>query len=216
MRQNLERGFALGMVLMMIVLLAALVTFFSITGSSQSGYVEKETIRAGAFAIRSQGGTIRDTFRSMLRQGFTPTSLDYAPDCTGKASCIMNRSVSGISLQNMDQRIFSDTTSVGQVSSYDLWRFDSTGNIGPTLTSTIVALSRPLKPEVCYALQSSITGAQITAAAQLPVISAFKGFEDGSANVELQVQPTTAEGCGYFENEDKFIYYMILGGNKSS
>ena len=214
MQKKYSGGFALGVILMLIVLIAALVTFASVSGTSQTSFLDREKAKAAAFMIRSQGGAIRDTFRSMVRQGQTATSIDYAPTCTGQTKCIMSKADSGLALKNLDSRYFSDVA--GQLNSYELWRFDNRAALSPSTDSAVVVLMRPLKSEICLAIESSVRNRPVTDTSSYESLSLLSFATDGTAEIAFSNLPQRSDGCAMDSGGSDLYYFMILGGNKSS
>ncbi len=205
-------GFALGMILLVIALIAAISASVSLSGNTSFARVNQmEKSKSYGGVLKSYGELLRQSYRQMLRNGFTPSGIDYAAACTGSSDCL----APNVKYTRFEREIFHGSPEV--LEPYAYWAFHNAAAFpnSPENVETLVALlNHPIKTEYCLSLMSNAAGRKLEAA-DIPFASNFVlNAAQGTFSATFAFQPPAVDGCFGVSgggSDVYYYYYIILG-----
>lgn len=214
MMKSSEKGFALGIVMVIIVLMIALTTMASYTGTNnKSGATDLEKATGYHMLIRNQGGLIRDAYRAAVRHSNSAgADVDTGYSCTSAPLCVR----ATVQLKRLPNDTFSTTPNA--TNTYNYWAFNRNMSFG-TFTAYVALLKFPIKEQVCRLIQANASGVGSTSATSIPTITSFSPPAANSAAFHGSANwvPEGAEGCFIYNtgqpapNNRAYYYYIIIG-----
>jgi hypothetical protein len=200
-----NRGFALGLILLVIALMAVVTAALSISSRGNMQFVDTDKARGYANSVRSQAGTIRDAILSMRLQGISMQSIDRSWDCA-VGNCLREK-IDG-------RKILGDAfnaTPASEIVSFQYWASDLSASFKGISLDTYV-LRFPIKGEICAAVQSLNSG-RPQSINDIPVFDSLI-FSNGGATVDLNssVQLSALDGCFRADANARMAYYYFIIG----
>ncbi len=204
-----KSGFALGLILVVIALMAAITSALTIYGGDTSSHIADDKLRAYAVVVKSHGAHIRDTYKSLER---THGSVNTNWSCSG-SNCLWPR----VKLSRIPMEIFtSDPPSGTYGSSY--WSVSGPA-VFPSYSSTMFVLRYPIAARMCEIIESQNRNARVEAA---DIRQADVFALNGSGEfflAQFSWEPTSQDGC--FSNPNgvdgnnnarfQYYYYIMVG-----
>ena len=200
-----NRGFALGLILLVIALMAVVTAALSTSSRGNMQFVDADKARGYANSVRSQAGVIRDAISSMRLQGISMQSIDRSWDCT-VGNCLRDR----IDGRKILSDAFTSTPPSGVVG-FQYWASDLSASFKGISLDTYV-LRFPIKGEICAAIQSLNVG-RLQSIGDIPIYDSLS-FSNGGATADLNIsaQLSALDGCVRADaNSQMAHYYFIVG-----
>ncbi len=197
-----QSGFALGLILLVIILMAAVTASMSLTSGNDMSHVSRDRLKSYALVIKSHGAHIRDTVKSMERIYSAGVDLDYG--CSGD-SCLAAK----VKLNKIPFEVFSP--SLTGVYGYNFWA-SSDAAFFSTYSTRMFVLKRSLNSELCAIIESVNRGRTVNAA-DIPVAANFvvSGGGNGDTFVaQFNWDAPSQDGCFRYP-ADRYYYYIIIG-----
>ncbi|TAH33134.1 MAG: hypothetical protein EYC62_07450 [Alphaproteobacteria bacterium] len=197
-----QAGFAMGMVLLVIIMIAAISAALSLTTGNQMAYVDRDRIKSSVVALKSHGAHIRETIKNMERI-YRTGDIDYGSTCTGER-CVAAK----VRLQKIPSNIFSGNPTGAY--GYNYWSMADAA-VFNTFTTRVFVLKPSVTSDVCTMIESmnrvsSVNDNDILVATSFAVDNVNNG---DTFTAQFNWDPSSQDGC--FKYQANRYYYVIIG-----
>ena len=197
-----QRGFALGLILLVVVLMAAAM---SLGSRGFVGLSSAEEARGYVTHLRSMGGALREAIVNMQNQGIATNAINRAWDCNGR-TCLQQKLSSGL---RFNQNVFVVPPSPLPNHFYKYWTNDRDASFSGGASLDIYFLRFPVKTEICTTIEALNQGRSVRIT-DLRAINAFTDPADGSLGIfDLSGNPAALDGCAIWNNQT--YYFIVIG-----
>ncbi|TAH32309.1 MAG: hypothetical protein EYC62_09255 [Alphaproteobacteria bacterium] len=175
---NRQSGFAIGTILLAVILIAAIVSAIAIASRGSSTQSGREQARVQASTLLQQGANLRSGFERMVANGTDKTSItanaanDQLNNCDNNnfpanTTCLYHTTEGGTTVQQVSTQAFH-TANANNFSRYHLLRSVNVTGVG-TFTggastgASAVMVIGDLKLDVCRQINNQVNGMLLTA-----------------------------------------------------
>lgn len=205
-------GFAIGLILLVIVLMAAISTAMSIGSRGNFGLVDADRARGYAQHLRSQANAVKTAIDNLRARGLAMEGINRAWGCSG-TNCLQ------AAIQN--SRFLNDVFAAAPPAvthSYQQWANDTNAVFQNGLELDVYVLRQQISGGICAAIQSAAVGRVVTIQ-NVPVLTEEMSFNNRgdppTVVAELDARgfiPSGQDGCVRGTNgATTGFYYFVVG-----
>ncbi len=203
MTKNTERGFAIGMMLLVIALIAAITVAISKSGVDISNQTSVEKANGYALAVKSHGSNIRNTILNMVRNGNAISDINRSDACSG-SKCLKAK----FGNQMLPRETFSNAETVNY--GFTSWVSNQSASFRD-YPMDVYFLKEPIKERVCLRIESLNQSQPVSDNDILEGGSFDVDDSTLSANFFGNWNPSRIDGCFKMkQNDDTFLYYYYI------
>lgn len=203
---NSSSGFAMGMILLVIALMATVTVAMSYGFRGGGNDLTIEKANAYAAALKSQGMSIRNVIRTqMTAETYALANRDPACDPASNRNCL----VSALQFRKIPDEAFTST--IASANLYSLWAYNTRFQFqdsGTNFNLDIYVHRQPIQQNICLLIESRNRGQRITAS-DIPVAFQLSFLSLPTVNGYAVWKPVAVDGC--FGDGIGYYYYVVVG-----
>lgn len=200
-----QRGFALGLILLVVVLMAIMAGAMSLGSRGSVGFSSTDEARGYATHLRSMGGALREAIINLQNQGIATNAINRSWDCNGR-TCLQQKLNTGLRL---NQSIFAAPPSSLPNHFYKYWTNDRDSSFASGTALDVYFLRFPVKTEICTTIEALNQGRSVRIT-DLRTVNALTDPGDGTSGIfDLTGSPVGLDGCAVRNNQT--FYFVVIG-----